>query len=168
MRNFLTSKIDAISGRIAWALVLTTAVACTGCGGSGGGDDNRPDRTQISGVVTLDGAPVEGALITFHPMDPAGSGANGRSGAAGEFVMGTFSGDDGVIPGSYQVTISKITYPGGSAQVGEDDPNYDPNAPEPKPVNALPEKFNGTATSGLKADVTTSAVTDLKFDLTSK
>ena len=55
-------------------LVLATTFL-VGCGGSGS-NVKHPDRTKVSGVVTLKGTPVEGATVTLHPVSK-GNGAFG-------------------------------------------------------------------------------------------
>ncbi|MEW4530989.1 MAG: carboxypeptidase-like regulatory domain-containing protein [Maioricimonas sp. JB045] len=147
------------------SLALVTCVTAIGCTGGEPADD-RPDRTPVSGVVTYNGEPVEGALVTFTPSELTGSGANGRTDADGRFEMGTYEASDGVRPGSYQVSISKVPVVIGD-QPSEDDPNYDPNAStEPEAENVLPAKYADWSTSGFTAEVGNDAITDLKFDLT--
>ncbi|QDU36293.1 hypothetical protein Mal4_05770 [Maioricimonas rarisocia] len=144
------------------AAITMLAVGCTGSDPA----DDRPDRTPVSGVVTYNGSPVEGALVTFTPTDLNGSGANGRTDADGKFEMGTYESADGVRPGSYQVTVTKIPVTV-AEQPSEDDPNYDPDAgTAPEAENVLPAKYADWSTSGLTADVGQDAITDLNFELT--
>lgn len=135
-----------------------------GCGGT---EDNLPQRTAVSGVVTFDGEPVEGATITFRPVEENGQTANGRTGEEGYFQMGTFEGTDGVVPGDYTVMISKIKSQSVAEVLPEDDPNYDPDPkPEPPPENLLPEKYSNAETSGLTVTVSDGEeISDLKFEL---
>ncbi|KAA0134236.1 hypothetical protein FYZ48_21885 [Gimesia chilikensis] len=142
------------------------SVFFTGCGG--GTDDERPARTSVSGTVTYNGTPVEGASIAFVPVDQSnGRNANGLSNAEGLFQMGTFEGTDGVVPGDYQVMITKFETAETSEALPEDDPNYDPNPkPQPPPENLLPEKYASAENSGLTVTVEDgNEITDLKFDL---
>lgn len=136
------------------------------CGCGGGADSaDHPDTTPVSGVVLYNGAPLEGATITFHPQDSvSGKGAFARSDAEGKFVAGTFTSDDGMIPGSYSITVAKVEYVGGS-QVSEEDPNYDPNAPEAEAKSLIPEKYGNVASSEFTVDVSTTEIGDLKLEL---
>ncbi len=62
----------------------------------------------VSGTVTLDGKPVEGAVVWFHPAgdDKDGRVATGMTDKAGTFRLKT--GDAvGVRPGEYRVVITK-------------------------------------------------------------
>ncbi|WP_417381247.1 carboxypeptidase-like regulatory domain-containing protein [Gimesia sp.] len=135
-----------------------------GCGST---EDKRPQRTAVSGIVTFDGEPIEGASITFRPVEESGQTANGRSNEEGQFQMGTFEGTDGVVAGDYIVMISKIKSTSSPEVLPEDDPNYDPDPqPEPPPENLLPEKYSNAETSGLTVTVLKGeAITDLKFEL---
>ncbi|WP_417392005.1 carboxypeptidase regulatory-like domain-containing protein [Gimesia sp.] len=135
--------------------------------GCGGAEDDRPQRTAVSGVITFDGEPVEGASITFRPVDESGQTANGRTDEQGVFQMGTFEGTDGVVAGDYTVMISKLESQEVAEVLPEDDPNYDPNPkPQPPPENLLPEKYSKADTSGLTVTVSEGKeISDLKFEL---
>lgn len=144
-------------------------IQIVGCGGGEPADD-RPDRTPVSGKVTYNGTPVEGAMVTFKPAAADGRGATGRTDAEGNYSLGTFEGGDGAIPGSYSVTITKIKVEAASVTVSEDDPNYDGGASadqEPaEPKNELPAKYADATSSALEATIGEEAVTDLNFELT--
>lgn len=149
------------------AMTLVSCLAVmSGCGGGGEVEDDRPDRTPVSGTVLLDGAPIEGAVITFHTESATGRGANGRSDSSGAFQMGTFEATDGVLPGNYQVTVTKMSAASAASQVSEDDPNYDPNAGvDAEPKNELPAKYADPQQSALTITVGTEPITDAKFEL---
>lgn len=82
----------------AWAVILL--VIGSGCGGSG-----KPIKTE--GLVTLDGKPVEGATVTFHPEAEKGHVATGLTDGDGVFRLQTFADGDGALPGEYKVTVTK-------------------------------------------------------------
>ena len=73
-------------------------VGLAGLSGCGSGDG----RLAVSGTVTIDGEPLEGAAINFQPA----AGTNGRS-TGGPVQAGSFrvSTDQGLLPGTYLVTI---------------------------------------------------------------
>lgn len=161
----MSNPQNSLRGARHLSLALITCVAALGCTGGEPADD-RPERTPVSGIVTYNGEPVEGALVTFTPTELTGSGANGRTDADGRFEMGTYEATDGVRPGSYQVSITKVPVTIAD-QPSEDDPNYDPNAStEAEPQNVLPAKYADWSTSGFTVDVGNEAITDLKFELT--
>jgi len=127
----------------------------------------RPPRNSVSGIVTYQGEPVEGAIVVFRPAGTEGQTANGRTDAEGVFKMGTFEGSDGVVPGEYAVMISKMESTDAVKVLPEDDPNYDPNPKEEAPPeNLLPEIYSKAETSGFSVSVTEGKdVTDLEFEL---
>lgn len=66
-----------------------------GCGG-----DSGPEGVPVSGVVTLNGEPLEGADINFlHEKHPVGM----ITGKEGKYRIPI-----PVVPGEYKVTISKL------------------------------------------------------------
>jgi hypothetical protein len=76
---------------------LALAALTTGCQG-------RPSK--VEGIVTLDGKPVEGATVTFFPVDGSGRPASAVTGSDGVFRLTTFNTGDGALPGTYKVTVA--------------------------------------------------------------
>ena len=72
---------------------------------SNGCDDGL---VEIRGVVTLDGEPLQAATVTF--ADPRGKGrpAGGFTDENGQFLLTSFRPQDGVPPGDYRVTVTKV------------------------------------------------------------
>jgi len=66
----------------------------------------------VTGKVTLDGKPIEGAMVSFHMIDDPGArpGA-GLTNADGEFQVTTWKISDGGLVGKHRVTISKVMSP---------------------------------------------------------
>jgi hypothetical protein len=75
-------------------LILTAA----GCGGKG-------SLSKVRGVVTLDGVPLQGATVSFMPVEGKGRVASGQSGSDGSFELTTFRTDDGAYSGDYRVVV---------------------------------------------------------------
>lgn len=138
------------------------AIGVMGCGGEG--DVERPDTYPISGTVTFNGAPIEGASVSFVPQGD-GRGAAGFTDGAGKYTLTTLAAGDGAVPGQYQVKIVKF---GKSAEApteasdtsGElgiaEDAGYNPDAEdagEAAQKNLLPEKYADSNTSGLTVEV---------------
>ncbi|WP_131282331.1 carboxypeptidase-like regulatory domain-containing protein [Blastopirellula marina] len=83
----------------------------TGC--SPGGIATYP----TSGKVTYtDGSPVTGGLIIFADSEQNIS-SEGVIESDGSYYMGTYSGDDGVPQGNYQVTIQGFSEYGKQSQI---------------------------------------------------
>jgi len=65
------------------------------------------DMSAVQGEVTLDGKPVAGAMVIFQ-SETGGPPANAVTDAAGRFRMSTFANADGMVPGTYKVTVAKF------------------------------------------------------------
>lgn len=81
-------------------VILAFAILVSGC-------DSGPEVYPVTGTVTLDGQPVEGAAVGLIPT------VGGRHGSAvtdakGEFVVGTFTPDDGALAGEHTVVVTKV------------------------------------------------------------
>ena len=145
-----------------------------GCGPTGPDIDTFP----VTGIVTLKGAPVEGALVSFVPEGGTYSPA-GTTDASGKYTLNTM-GVDGAPAGTYKVKIlkQKITQaepaepaPSGAGgmppdELEENDPSYagDEAEPEEEVGNLLPAKYASETTSGLTA-VVQEGENNFDFDL---
>lgn len=136
MRNWL-----AMATRITVALMVVATLGC-----SQRSRANRPKTHAVKGTVTLAGAPVADATVTFLP-DGGGRGAVGSTGADGRYLLTTFQRNDGAVAGTYKVTVVKMT-PGGP----EPGPNYRGPRPE-EPKHLLPARYASAKSSGLTATV---------------
>src|SRR5262249_16014435 len=81
-----------LSTALAGALVLAAA----GCA----------NKIKVKGVVTLDGSPIQGAVVTFIPEGGAGQSASGTTQKDGSFALGSLKENDVVLPGNYKVTVT--------------------------------------------------------------
>lgn len=135
-----------LAGRVgvAW-LSLAAAIFSAGCGG--------PVRRAVAGSVTLDGRPLDEAVILFVPLD-----AGGRK-SGGPIVAGRYEvrEDVGLPPGRYRVEIA-------------DDPPIDPamrpGQMKPQPRRNLPVVYS--TSSPLAIDVTADGAADFSFALSTK
>lgn len=69
----------------------------------------RPKSHQVTGVVTLDGKPLENATVVFHKMaddGKAGPGGDGLTDEQGAYAVSSFGKFDGLPAGKYQVSVS--------------------------------------------------------------
>lgn len=120
------------------AAYLLAGCFILGCGGN--------SLTQVSGTITVDGAPATGALVIYHPVGD-GKMATGVADGQGKYQLVT-DAEVGAPAGKYQVTV---TWP---------DPNQKPDAgsllsqgnSESAP-DLLKGKFAKKSTSGLNAEI---------------
>ena len=126
-----------------------------GCLGSGA---NLPATVPAEGIVTLDGAPVEGGTILFI-AEEGNYNASASSDKNGKFAMKAFEEKSGAVAGSYLVQISKTEVEKLSEQGGETAVNL---------KQGLPAKYATIGTSGLKFTVPEAGAKDIKFELKSK
>ena len=148
-------------------LLLATA----GCG-------NRTP-VPVTGTVTLDGEPVEGATVTFHALgdDKEGRPATGQTDKTGTFRL-TTGNEDGARPGEYKVVVIKNVLAGPKVKV----PDF-PDTPEGRNQrdrflwkhygddqlpyrNVLPERYGDLKATPLTCKVPGSS--PVHFPLTSK
>jgi hypothetical protein len=120
-----------------------------------GCDRNNPkiEKTvPVRGTVTLaDGSPLTAGLITFHPKDTTKGDARGTIGRDGKFEMGTYGTKDGVMLGTFTVTVEAMMY--------DRNGNF-----TPAPVS-IPNKYTDTATSDLTVEVKEEGDQDMKIVL---
>ena len=152
-------------------LCLRSLVFSVGCGQSG------PAVEYVQGVVTLDGAPLDGATVFFSPKGTARTRvAAGLTQADGSFTLNTQGAKPGAgtAVGDYSVTVSKIEMPE-FPDISEDDPRYgtpeqdrlEQEAANAKPKVIVPEKYNNSETSPFTAKVESGSNT-FTFDVSSK
>lgn len=117
------------------AMLLVVA----GCSSQG------PEKTTVTGTVTLDGKPVEGAGVVITP-EAGGLPANATTDASGKFEMEALLG-----PSTVAVTKTKSTG-GSNEELAEGESPKDMG--ETANVEYLvPMKYGLPQTSGLKVDV---------------
>lgn len=110
-------------------------------------------RVQVTGTVFLDNVPLEcvrGSLVGFGPADAAGGrpAASGAIDEQGRFRLGTLEPGDGVLPGSYRVSVQAYKkIPG-----WRDDIHY--GGPVP---SAVPKRYEDAGTSDILVEVTPAA-----------
>jgi hypothetical protein len=127
-------------GCLALALIV-------GCG------DGSIKTESVTGVVTLDSKPLEGATVNFSPaVEGKGDASFGKTDAEGRYKLQTVRGkaDAGTTPGEYIVTVSKTEM----IETGKMLPTPEgKQVPEMKPKEGVPAKYTNGKTSGFKATV---------------
>lgn len=150
----------------------------TGCGGSSDG----PPYATVSGVVTLDGNPVEGATVIFTPKGP-GTMSMGLTNADGAFSLMTSTGKRGAAVGDHAVTVTLMIQPEQKATGSADDlaemlpTEYASdaaaaaaakNAKAAEPVYLIPRKYSDAKTSGLDVTVPSGGLKGHQIELKSR
>ena len=132
----------------ALGLLVIIATLLAGC------DDGRPERAPVSGIVTYQGKPVEGARVTFYC--PGARPASASTDADGRFTLWTYDPADGAVAGTHAVTVVKTKPVEG----------VDLTDPGRMVDHLLPMRYNNPDTSPLTAEVTFDGENDFRFDLT--
>lgn len=140
-----------------YGLVFALALTLAGCGGS-----DRPPMEKVSGTVTLDDQPIEGASVMFMPVD-GGKPAYGVTDAAGRFRLTTYDDGDGALVGDHRVTITKKEVSG--VIVTEDglSGGIAPEGIQEKWI--IPERYSNPDASGLEQTVSPK-MAPIEFKLT--
>ena len=85
------------------AFLMIGVLCVVGCGKNKG-------YKKVTGTVTMGGAPLDGATLTFYNQDTTGEGGGCKTGADGSYSAtssGATEGGVGLMPGEYKVTIAK-------------------------------------------------------------
>jgi hypothetical protein len=135
---------------------LLIVVALSGCSGG-----DKPKLAPVTGLVTLDGQPVEGAAVMFVPT-AGGRPAQGLTDAQGHFELMTFKTGDGALLGEHRVSVTKMTLSGVTTTDDGLSGTTDPSAIKQEWL--APEKYATPETSGLTATVK-KGMPELKFAL---
>lgn len=153
-------ELRTIAIRCSVTLSVMIALIAAGCGGG-------PKLVPVAGIVTLDGEPLEGASLSFVPVEGnviATSGAD-VSGPNGNFQM-TFKGRSGLAPGAYRVLVSKteeITPPD-----GREIPDVFAKASFEKQLMGLAEETIPPQNFDHEVEVPAEGATDFHLDFKSK
>ena len=106
------------------ALAALALLAALGCG--------QNNMVPVKGTVTLDGQPIEGALVKFIPKPGAASHeATAVTDASGNFSLGTLKDGDGAWRGVYKVCVQKIMIdPADMSKIPDLPGGADPSSPK--------------------------------------
>jgi hypothetical protein len=86
-------------------LGVTVLSVVTGCSGNSG------SLATVSGVVTQNGVPLDGAKVTFISTVESGGKRDAYSAvtdSSGKYLIATVGKEPGIPPGMYKVTITKF------------------------------------------------------------
>lgn len=149
-RRFEPGAVARGRGSVALAS-LVVAGCLVGCG------YRRPGLAHVTGVVTVDTVPVEGASVSFRPIG-GGRHANGTTGKDGRFQLSSYGARDGAALGKHRVTVTKMVPSKAGAKrleqartAGIDMSLIEMSAGDYE--NLLPARYADPATSGLEVEV---------------
>lgn len=139
---------------------------------------NPYGTVTVKGTVTLDGNPIEGVSVIFSPESASSGGmsAGGMTDAKGNFVLTTGGAPfgTGAVPGTYHVTLSKVTNEGQEQQLSVDELNEQLSSggsasrsgPMSRAKHHIPEKYGSAKTSGFQpATVEAKGKNDFTFEM---
>ena len=161
----------------ATAFTAIIVLVLTGCSNS----DSR--YSAVTGTITYNGEPVEGAAVNFQALAPDGESASGMTDLNGGFALTSIyaiDGGRGALPGEYRVIITKyerstpdpdqeaydwgeIDYSTLLSRRGSRSPASSSSGRQPKSL--IPMKYTSPATSDLKATVVPGRNSPFVFDL---
>lgn len=129
----------------AWGWALLVGFGLAGCG-------QKSDLVLVSGVVTLDGRPVENAAVLFmRTFEDKGLPASGVTDAQGRFTLETHPHGLGALPGLYQVTVTCKKVSGIVASADDLSGQVPPGGVKEEWIT--PRKYADPQTSGLEVNV---------------
>ena len=137
------------------SLLLVVVSLCLGVV-AGCGDTSGPRTVNASGVVTLDGAPVEKATVVFI-NEGTQTSASAITDSQGRFSLMHNGEKKGAVPGDYKVQVNKTLL----SNASEDGADVTIN-------HGLPKKYASVVTSGMTQNVPESGIDNIQLSLTSK
>lgn len=148
---------DMSALKFACPAAALAAVLLIGCSGAEG--DTPVDVHPVTGKVTLNGAPVAGASVTFSPKSNQPV-ATGRTDDSGTYTLTTYASGDGAAAGDYVALVYKNEVDSSAASGPAP---HDPNNPTPKAhggpsrravtKSLVPKKYGSADESDLKVTV---------------
>ncbi len=150
-----------------WFLGLALMLGC-------GAEPDKIKVVAVTGTVTLDGQPLDDAMVSFLPQTAQGVAAAATTDAKGRYSLQTAGvRKQGAAPGEYKVIIMKTevkqlrTEEEALSQVKSQGPMAMP-PPTNEARQVLPEKYRNPAQSGFAATVSESGDNSFDFELKSK
>ena len=144
---------------------VISLVFLSGCGGN-----SLQGLVPGHGQLTFNGEAVESATVVFSPLKTSSGESRAASAitdAKGYFKLMTLDPEDGVFPGEYVVTITKVKTEGGPSEkeLLENFGRYE--GPDDRKITYLvPEKYGHTSESGLEVTIPPKGKKDILIELT--
>lgn len=165
---FKSAAATAISALLGVSFVL----GFTGCGEGPTKPDHIPDLTPLTITVTYNSQPVPDASVLLAPSSAGQFSAAGITDRAGRAVMRTDALYDGVVPGEYRASVTKVARPDvGVVETPDDPAEYEKQfkafqAEADEPQHLIPERYASFGSSELTVTVVDGTPADLTFELT--
>jgi len=155
----ISSNMAITLFKLQFSLVLTlAAIGVSGCSGGNKG----PARAPVQGTITLDGQPLQNALVRFVPQAPTTGPAAMTSVEEGKFELPLKYGP---LVGSHRVEIVRCELEPDPEDV-EAVQKYLAERKKRKRVPGIPARYNEQ--SSLSAEVSAKGPNEFQFDLVSK
>jgi hypothetical protein len=153
---------------------LLALVAAAGCSGG--------QFATVSGTITHNGVPVDGARVEFHGTTETEGGKKDifvtSTDSSGNYVIAGVAKNPGIPPGMYKVVVTKYNVPGGVVQpqegidVGQIEAMISDSggkgAGKGIPVNLLPKEYSTVGTTKLSVTLEQGKNEGKDFNLTGK
>jgi hypothetical protein len=155
--------------RIGAFAALVAAIGCSG-------EKDLGQYATVSGIVSHNGNPVDGAKVEFHGTTASAEGAknlfSANTDSTGKYMISGVGANPGIPPGLYKVVITKYIGKGGVMPEGE----YDPGQIEAmisdgqggaaaSLKNVLPREYSSPDSSKLSVTVESGKNENVNFDL---
>jgi len=142
-----------------WIFCLSVFFALAGCSA----ENIQQTTYPASGEVTLDGRPVKGATVVFHPIDKSkfkwSEVPQATTDGNGKFSLFTYATNDGAPASDYKVAIAMLQ---ATDEDGGDQVKRERGQPK------MPTKYADSKTSGITATVYAKTTVFPTFELSSK
>jgi len=142
-------------------IALAALVAAGGCTSG-----NSGQFATVSGTVTHNGAPVDGAKVNFFSTVEGGGQKQGAYSAmtdsSGKYLIATMGKDPGIPPGLYKVTITKMDLKSSNLPPDWDQGQIDASG---MAKNTLPAAYESLNTTKLSVTLEPGKNPDKNFDL---
>ncbi|MBO0699521.1 MAG: carboxypeptidase regulatory-like domain-containing protein [Zavarzinella sp.] len=147
-------------------IALMSLATLAGCSGKGPGD-----YAHVSGTVTLDGSPIEGAKLTFvSTTEVKGQKAEYSTvtDSSGKYMIAGVGKDPGMPPGMYKVAITKLVMKGGKFKAPEEGFDMTQLEMSGMGINELPKQYADANSTNLTATLESGKNQNVNFDLKGK
>ena len=145
------------------ACALAVSVSQLGCNGGDEWTAKRPKVYRASGVLKMDGVPLDEATVVYHSQSHD-LAAQGITDKVGSFTLTTFNNGDGAVEGKHKVVITKRTYE--KKKTKFDSPTEKSEALIPKDL--LPIRYSLSTSTDVEVKVVSKGTNNATIEISSK